>query len=126
MEEAKAPSDSTSQNKAENDKIDEIGKPADQVLLGKEFGENSKENSMDEIEQDEEDDEDVFATLAGFAADILTSIGTPAEPLEIEQRQPRPLSPNGHDLSYNIRLLQVNIYIFFLDIIKRFMCHLET
>ncbi|RXG53148.1 Pyridoxal-dependent decarboxylase domain-containing protein 1 [Armadillidium vulgare] len=106
MEEAKAPSDSTSQNKAENDKIDEIGKPADQVLLGKEFGENSKENSMDEIEQDEEDDEDVFATLAGFAADILTSIGTPAEPLEIEQRQPRPLSPNGHDLSYNIRLLQ--------------------
>lgn len=70
-----------------------------------------EENSSDEIEPEEEDD-DVFNSLAGFSADILTSLGTPAEPLDLEQRHPRPLSPQGHDLTYTIRLLQVwNLYL---------------
>ena len=69
--------------------------------------ENEVCNPVDVMDEEEEED-DVMTSLASFASDILNSIGSSVEPLDYEEKQPRPLSPQGHDLAYSVRLLQVN------------------
>ncbi|XP_027239428.2 pyridoxal-dependent decarboxylase domain-containing protein 1 isoform X1 [Penaeus vannamei] len=77
-------------------------KPEQQEAEEEEEGQNDNE----EEEEEEEEVEDVFGALSTFSAEMFAALGSPAEPLPPEERQPRPLALNGHDPLHTTRLLQ--------------------
>lgn len=59
-----------------------------------------------EEEDEEEEEEEVFGALSVFASEVFATLGSPAEPLPLEEKKPRPLALNGYEPANTMRLLQ--------------------
>lgn len=73
---------------------------------------NAAETEDEEEEQVEEEDElrddrDGFAAIGRFSSEVLDVLSQPLEPLEEEERKPKPLSSGGKEYKDILRLLQV-------------------
>lgn len=68
--------------------------------------EDNETTQEDEEEEEDEEEDDMFGSLSAFTGEVLSTLGTPADPLSSEERSPRPLSLNGSDLTSTMRLLQ--------------------
>ncbi|KAK8728422.1 hypothetical protein OTU49_009288 [Cherax quadricarinatus] len=71
--------------------------------------EKSKEQEqqgVEEEEEEEEEEDDVFGALSVFTSEVFATLSSPAEPLQREERNPRPLAANGVDPANTMRLLQ--------------------
>lgn len=98
------PAQANHEQEVEQDKDkDKVVKEEEQL---EEKNEEEKQQGGAREEEEEEEEEDVFGSLSVFASEMFGTLGSPAEPLQPDERSPRPLALNGMDTVNTMRLLQ--------------------